>query len=380
MRTGRSATGTRRGWDQPGDASPPTRRPGAVPRAAAAVGRLAALLLLASACRRPAPPPVESAGPTMGTVATVSVPAAAAAALPDQRAEVAQCFAELEQTLSIFRPDSDLARLNAAAGGEPLTVGTDTLSVLSSALRAADASGGAFDPTVGPLMAVWGFRGTNRLVAPPGSELLAEARARVGWTNIVMHGAEVGLRRTGMRLDLGGIAKGYAVDVAWNRLRAAGVTNFTVNLGGNLRCGGQAAPDRPGWRVGVRNPFDTSQVVGLLVLQDGEAVATSGNYERFVTLAGRRYAHIIDPRSGRPVEGMAGVTVLAPTALDADALSTSLFVLGPQAGLRLLREYPGCEVVWIPDAQPARLLATPGFARRFVPQAGWERRIEILNE
>lgn len=316
----------------------------------------------------------------MGTIATVSVPAVAAAALPAHRAEVACRFAEIEASLSAFRPESDLGRLNAAAGGEPLAVGSETLAVLAAALRAATASGGAFDPTVGPLMAAWGFRGTNQIDAPPMVAVLAEAHSRVGWTNVLVLGHTASLRRAGMRLDLGGIAKGYAVDEAWNRLRAAGVTDFTVNLGGNLRCGGQAAPDRTGWRVGVRNPFDTSQVLGVLILQDGEAVATSGNYERFVTLAGRRYAHIIDPRSGRPVEGLAGVTVLATTALDADALSTALFVLGPQAGRQLLRNYPGCEAVWIPDSQPARLLATPGFARRFVPQAGGEHRIEVLSE
>jgi thiamine biosynthesis lipoprotein len=170
-----------------------------------------------------------------------------------------------------------------------------------------------------------------------------------------------------MQLDLGAIAKGYAVDQAWNRLKAAGLTNVLIDLGGNLRSIGEAAPGRGGWRVGVRNPFDDSLVARFL-LRDGEAVATSGNYERFVEIEGVRYAHIMDPRTGAPVTGMAGTTVAAPSAMLADALSTTLFILGPQRGAELLRKHPGCEALWIPDT-PTHLAvyATPGMARRLSP-------------
>ena len=179
-------------------------------------------------------------------------------------------------------------------------------------------------------------------------------------------GATAYLEKAGLQLDLGGIAKGYAVDVAYDRLVGKGVDNAMVNLGGNIRCRGLARRGTP-WRVGVRDPFDRETIVGVLRLTDGLAVATSGNYERFVTIAGERYAHILDPRTGYPVKGMAGVTVVAGSALEADAMSTSLFVLGMEEGLQVLGELESCEALFVPDEQPLSIYITPGFGRYFTP-------------
>jgi thiamine biosynthesis lipoprotein len=315
----------------------------------------------------------------MGTIASVSVPAAEAGRLAADRDEVAASFERIESLLSVFRPGSDVSRINRATAGTEVTVAPETALVIRGALDAAGRSGGAFDPTVGPLMAAWGFRGGKPPEAPPSDEALSDARSRVGWTNLLLRGSGVQWTRDGMALDLGGIAKGFAVDAGWERLYASGGRHYLVDLGGNLRCAGSAAPDRQGWRVGVRNPFDTSRTLGLLVLTNGEAVATSGNYERFVAIGGRRYSHVMDPRTGRPAEGTAGVTVLAPSAFLSDALSTTLFVLGPREGMALLRRLPaGCEAVWVPDTKPVRLLASSGFARRFVPHREFSGAVTVL--
>ena len=132
-----------------------------------------------------------------------------------------------------------------------------------------------------------------------------------------------------MSLDLGGIAKGYALDVCYDRLSAMGARNFMLNLGGNIRVRGTPRKDET-WVIGVRNPFQTGEIVGAIRLASGMAVGTSGNYERFVTIAGKKYGHIMDPRSGRPAEGMAGVTIVATNGVQSDGLSKPLFILGPE--------------------------------------------------
>lgn len=330
------------------------------------------VLALAGCTRRQAP--VTRQWLCMGTVAVVSTPRGQEAHLPRVHAIVSETFAEIEQNLSIFRPDSTLSVINTAAGsGTSVPLGVHAAATLALAYDAAAAGHGAFDPTIGPLMTLWGFRGTPRTQPPDEAEVTA-ARARVDWQAIRLDTSSNGngmpvasLERTDMALDLGGIAKGYAVDCAFDRLRAAGESDFLINLGGNIRGHGRPGPARAGWRIGVRDPFHHDGMLGTVTLADGEGVATSGNYERFVELAGIRYAHIIDPRSGHPVRGMAGVTVIAPTAVQADVLSTTLFVLGTEEGSRLLEHSSGCHALWVTDETPPRLLPSPGFATRFVP-------------
>ena len=172
--------------------------------------------------------------------------------------------------------------------------------------------------------------------------------------------------------------------MAFDRLRAAGDADLMVNLGGNLRCAGASRPGRKGWAVAVRDPYLPygGGSVGTLTLTGGRATATSGRYERFVEIAGRRYAHVIDPRTGQPVAGLAQVTVVADTAGEADALSTALFVLGPEAGLGLLRSYPGTTALFVPDpadGQPPRALATPGFLDGFAVDPAWAGRADALK-
>jgi thiamine biosynthesis lipoprotein len=315
----------------------------------------------------------------MGTVAAVQC--ADPAAAPQARDLARDVFTDIDREFSSWRPDSALAAVNLAAGsGQPIPVSPRFATVLGAALALCEESGGAFNPLVGPVMRAWGFNGAALRPARPSDAELAAATALADWRNIFppspnsspspipSPSLSLALPRAGMSLDLGAIAKGYAVDLAWDRLKAAGHTNLLVDLGGNLRALGEAAPGRAGWRTGVRNPFIRDALIARFLLRDGEAVATSGNYERFVEIDGLRHAHIMDGRTGHPVTGMASVTVIAPDAAAADGLSTALFILGPREGAVLLRRHPGSEALWIPDSPNAlTLLATPGFAARLTP-------------
>jgi len=325
--------------------------------------------------------PLRLEWPTMGTIAAVQC--ADTAAAPQARDIAQRTFQALDNELSAWNPASTLSAVNAAAGTpQPVAVSSNFATVLQAALTYCAATEGAFNPLIGPVMQVWGFNGAQRPVRP-AAEDLATLLTRTQWSDIhLTTGAQATVRLAlpSMQLDLGAIAKGYAVDVAWERLKTAGHTNLLIDLGGNLRALGEAAPERGGWRTGVRNPFQSNALVGKFLMHDGEAVATSGNYERFVEIDGLRYAHIMDGRTGQPVTGMAGVTVIAPDAMTADALSTALFILGPQRGVALLRARPGCEALWIPDTpDQLTLLATPGFATRLTPVGNTPYRLTVVT-
>lgn len=319
----------------------------------------------------------------MGTFASLTLPQTDAATLDAAADTVMQVFDAVEQRFSVYRPDSDLRRLAAQAGGEGLALDGPTVDLIRQALVFAESTQGTFDPTVGPLLSLWGFR-EPAPVSIPEPEAFAAALRKVGWQQVAVYTASedsrtiVRLKQSGMQLDLGGIAKGHALDQAFDALVAAGLTDFMIDLGGELRCLGRPHPTRDGWRIGVRHPFKPQAVIGALRVSDGLAIATSGHYERFREIEGRRYAHIIDPRDGYPVAGMAGVTVLASNSIAADALSTALFVMGLEEGPVWLRDHPGVEALFVPDRQPLEMHATAGMAKRFQPMPAYARKLHIL--
>ncbi len=337
-----------------------------------------ALAAMGVGCTPPAPQrPAETTWSAMGTFASVTVPAAETHRLADCAEATRGAFEEVEEAVSLFRPRSDLSRINASAGQAPLRIGPLTRDVLGISVRYARISGGAFDPTVAPLVLFWGFHGGRAPSSLPTDEALREVRTKVGYRGLVLSNDTARLAAEGMKLDLGGIAKGYGVDLAFGRLAARGATNLMVNLGGNLRCAGSPGT-RPQWRIGVQNPFVRGGQVGALALSGGMAAATSGNYEQFVTIAGKRFTHIIDPRTGMPVAGMAGVTVVSPTAVEADALSTSLFVSGIEGAAAILAQTPGAEALLIPDAQPPRIYVSAGMRSRFEPYPEFRDAVTLL--
>jgi thiamine biosynthesis lipoprotein len=280
-------------------------------------------------------------------------------------------IAELDGRLSNFRSDSELSRLSHAA---PLARGTPVSDDLWCVLRAGDEvsrrSGGAFDVTVGPLTKLW--RNARRVNQWPGEQRWQQARAAVGYRHIEYDIAAQAVRLTQphMLLDLGGIAKGYALDEALETMRDHGVPCALIDGGGDV-VAGQAPPGKAGWRIGVASlgPDDTVPEVEIEIERwldvEHVAVATSGDRWQFVEFNGRRYSHLIDPRTGEPLRERSSVTVIAPTGMLADAWASALSVLDPEAGSAVLAELKSIEArrVRRRDGQIERH-ETAGFARR----------------
>jgi len=326
----------------------------------------------------PGPLPAE-AWTVMGTYAAVTVSAGEKERLKDYAGAAKKIFRELDELLSNYKPESEISRLNRSSGKEPVPLSGPTLEVLRHSLRYAGLTSGCFDPTVVPLVRLWGFGGGEppKRVPPPAE--LKRVLGLVGYQHLVLAENSARLELPGMGVDTGGIAKGYAVDVAYSRLLEMDAASVMVNLGGNIRCRGFPRGAGP-WKIGVRNPFQRDLIVGVLSLTGGMAVATSGNYERFVTIGGKRYSHILDPRTGYPAQGMAGVTVISETALEADALSTALFILGIEGSRPVLSRLPSSEALFIPDRKPLEIWLTPGFQKHFTPNPEHAGAVRIIKE
>ncbi|HPT34560.1 MAG TPA: FAD:protein FMN transferase [Bacillota bacterium] len=264
-----------------------------------------------------------------------------------------QVFAEREELERIFSSrleESELARVNGRAGQAPVKVKPELLQVVEQALYGSELTGGAFDPTVAPLLECWGFLDGQYNVPSPAE--LREALELVDYrlVKLDLEQETIFLEREGMALDLGGIAKGYIIDRALDILAENGIKHGFINAGGDIGILG-GKPDGTPWRIGVRHPRDAEELVAVLNLSSG-AVVTSGDYQRFFERGGQRYHHIIDPESGQPARQLISVTVTAPTAMQADMLSTAIFVLGPERGLKLVESLSGVEVFMVtPDQQ-----------------------------
>lgn len=265
---------------------------------------------------------------------------------PASRATAAdEAFAamvEVDRLMSNYKPDSELARVNAEAATRPVQVSDPLWSVLSAADRVSRASGGAFDITVGPLVRLWGFHDKRPHV--PSAAELARVRPLVGYDNVVLDGAShtVRFRRPGVEIDLGGIAKGFAVELAGRALERRGFAGV-VDAGGNQYLVGHPA-DHPAWRVGIADPDAPTRLLGT-VLVEGGAVSTSGGYHNSFTANGRTYGHLLDPRTLLPSNAALSVTIVSPDATLADALSKPAYLLGPEKGLALVESFPGALAV-----------------------------------
>jgi thiamine biosynthesis lipoprotein ApbE len=281
-------------------------------------------------------------------------------ATAEQAAEV--ILAEIERLRRIFStydPDSELSRLNRTR--EPVPVSSDLFAVLHESRRWQSLSGGACNPLVGSLLRLWSE--AERAGTPPGDFQLARVAEEIrepGYTLDAAHGTVT--RHTDHALNLNAVAKGYVLQRSVEVVRAnvPQVRGLLLNLGGDLLAWGQAPPR--GWLLGVqdpRRPEENASPLTALRLAEG-AVATSGGYQRFFTIAGRCYSHLIDPRSGLPATGLASATVLAPSSLTANALATTLCVLDPEAGLRLVAHTPGAACLLV--TADGRLLRSAGFA------------------
>jgi len=246
----------------------------------------------------------------------------------EEKAEEALAMAQaelsrIEGLMSSWIENSEISRFNAAGARQPVKLSAETLDLLRAARDASEATGGAFDVTCRPLIELW--RAAGESGQRPTTAEIAEAQMVTGWLGITLSEHEAIKSSAPIRVDLGGIAKGYAIDRAVEAMREFGVAGGMVDVGGDLRCFGRP-PSGHAWGVQVRDPF-ADRVFGEFSLEEG-AVCTSGGYARFTEIEGRRYSHIIDPRRGEPVGHVVSASVVAPTAQTADIWATALSVLG----------------------------------------------------
>jgi thiamine biosynthesis lipoprotein len=340
--------------------------------AALAIPFLLALLEAPLSACGPGPAREHSkAGTAMGTfveMKVVSRDAKAAARALDEAFDVLQ---HVEAIATPHDTSSELSHVNARTDST-FTVSPEIDSILRASLRVAEESGGAFDPTVGGLVALWGFPEHPAL---PDSAKIAEARAHVGWRGLRPLGdgpdpstgrAAWVLHDPATRLDFGGIACGWAIDRAADRLEACG--SCLINVGGDIAVRGRRA-DGQRWLIGIQHPRDRSKLVRKLRVPPGLSVTTSGDYEHFFEVGGVRYHHILDPATGYPARGLVSCTVIAPTCVDADAWAKMPFVVGMDEGLRRLEAHPGLEGILIALGPDGELVfrETPGVAAWLEP-------------
>ncbi len=292
-------------------------------------------------------------GHAMGTVFTIYLYAqeqgSAAIAFEAAFEEIER----LEEALSNYRPSSELSRINRLAAQHAVTTDPEVFGLIKASLEFSRRSCGAFDVTVGALMRAWGFfRGEGRY---PTDDELRLARVNVGWEKVQLDAAArtVHFAAAGLELDLGAIGKGYAVDCVVKVLREAGVVAALVDAGASTLYAMDAPPGKAGWTVHVPSPLDRSQTVSAVTLRDA-SLSTSGSYEKFFQLSGQRYCHVMDPREGTPVQGILQTTLIAHDATTTDAVSNAMFVMGEEAGTKLLASIPDSQGLWIlggPEAQ-----------------------------
>ena len=253
-------------------------------------------------------------------------------------------ISELDRVMSDYDPDSELSRLSRSSPStSPIPISDELFTVLTAANALSARTAGAFDVTVGPLTKLW--RRARRRGEFPAADLLQTAREATGFQHLKLdsQSKSAELLVPNMRLDLGGIAKGYAGDEALKAMAALGVTSAIVNAGGDV-VAGAAPPGETGWRIGVAALERDAPPSKFLCVANG-SVATSGDVWQFVEIDGVRYSHLLDPQTGLGLTSRSSVTIMAPTGIDADSLASAVSVLGPRAGLELIEKTPQTEAL-----------------------------------
>lgn len=265
--------------------------------------------------------------------------------------QIDQAVAEIrriESLISSWDPRSETSEINRQAGIKPVKVSGELFELISRCLELSRLTDGAFDISYASMDRLWSFDGSMKDL-PSAKEITASV-ARVGYQKIQLNRADqtVFLKEKGMKIGFGAIGKGYAADKAKDLLREKGVVAGIINASGDMSSWGTQPGGKP-WQVAITNPMDKTKSFGLLPMAEG-AVVTSGDYEKFVHFDGKRYSHIMDPRTGYPATGIASVTVFAPKAELADALSTAVFVMGIETGLDRIDQLDGIECIIVDDS------------------------------
>jgi thiamine biosynthesis lipoprotein len=294
----------------------------------------------------------------MGTVVEITLVGEDEEAANKATLQSFQEIKRIEHLMSPWIDSSDVTRINQSAGKEWVKVSQETLRVIKKAREISELSEGGFDITVGPLTQLW--RVAREKGIPPSADELKKKLDLVNFRNVMIdQGEKVFLKKRGMSIDLGGIAKGYAVDRAFEVLRTLGYKNLIVNAGGDLRVGGSKL-DQP-WSIGIQDPRSSEKIMATVTISDS-AIATSGDYEKFFIYQGKRYHHIFNPKDGLPSDGCQSVTIICKEGMVADALATAVFVLGPEKGYVLCQKLKGVDCL-IVDKE-GKIIFAPGLKSR----------------
>ena len=276
----------------------------------------------------------------MGTIVEITV-----AAKNERKADeaITAAFKEidrLEAIMSTYKPESDISRVNAAAGRSPVKVHKDLILAVKKSLQFADLSGGAFNIAIGPAIDLWNVTESEDIPTPAE---LAVIRPLINYRNVIVNENDgtIFLTKKGMRINLGGIGKGIAADYAHDILKTYGISSGIIAVAGDLHAIGKK-PDGSKWTIGITHPRKKDSKVAKVHLQD-MSISTSGDYERFFIKNGVRYHHILSPETLYPSEGFQGVSVMAKDSTTTDALSTAIFAMGPDNGIRFLEKLEGVE-------------------------------------
>ncbi len=298
---------------------------------------------------------------TLGTVVEITLIGNNKAALEEAMAAAFARITEIEMVADRFTAESEISAINRRKAPGTIAVSADMLRMLAISRKVSDLTGGAFDVTVAPLVDLWGFDVGGRL---PAREEIERELSRVDYHRVAIDEASSTITPAdgSVRLELGGIAQGYAAGEVERLIRERGIKSGVINISGDIAVIG----DKKGkpWRIGVQDPRDTGKLCAVINAKD-IAIVTSGNYERCFFVDGVRYHHILDPKTGYPARGCASVTVVTPDVVLADALSTAIFVLGPEAGMKFAESQPGVEVLIVTD--DGEMISSPGLSTIMEP-------------
>jgi thiamine biosynthesis lipoprotein len=277
-----------------------------------------------------------------------------------------QEFARLHDITNNFDENSQVSRVSKMAGKQKVQVDPDLVKIVKRSNELSDLVDGTFDVSIGPLTELWGIGRKGDFI--PQQEEIDRVLSLVNYHFVQVDEVAntIYLEKPGMKLDLGGIAKGYATDRAIDALKAQGITSALVNAGGDIRVIGNK-PDKTPWRIGVQHPRNSDGVIAKLALTSWDTMESSGDYQRFIMKDGIRYSHILDPRTGRQPNEVTSVTMVMNSSRDADVLSTALFIVGVEKGLTILEQFPGAEAIWV--TADGTVIASPGL----------EGKIEIVQ-
>ena len=337
---------------------------------------LAAALVMSAGCSRYAASKEFSLF-AMDTLVNATLYAGKQAVVDREQGIMSGAVSSIEKALSVTREDSDISRVNRKAGQQGATVGGETIEVLTRALELCELTGGALDITAYPAVKAWGFTTEEHRV--PSEEELAELSKKIDYSAVKLEGETVTLP-AGMELDLGAVAKGYAGDWLAKDARGNGITSALLDLGqSTIVAVGSKPGDKP-WRIGVVDPARPGSYFAVVALAD-MAMGTSGGYQRYFEQDGVTYWHILDPATAAPARsGLASVTVIAPSALTCDGLSTALFVMGLEEGTAFWRDHPELEFEAIFVTEEGKIYRTAGLEGRFSLAEGYaDREVTVLE-